>query len=462
MSEYGNQRTIAAISTPEAPGGIAVLRLSGEDAFSIGQRCFRSSSGKAIGDMAGYTCAYGTFLDANGADLDDGIVTVFRAPHSYTGENVVEFSCHGGLYITRCLLESLLHAGADAAQPGEFTQRAFLAGKMTLTQAEAVMDVIGATGERELRFAHAEQRGALFQRVQKIKDQMVHCLGDLAAWADYPEEEIPAVTPEQLKTLLKAVEKALKDTLSTYHYGKILQSGVSAVIVGKPNVGKSTLFNLLSGCQRSIVTDIAGTTRDVVEERVQLGDVTLRLWDTAGLRETSDAIEKIGVKLAQNRLQDADLILAVFDGSMPLELTDFDILKQLPQKPMIAIVNKSDQKMQFSSADLAEHCNFSQILTMSAKCGDGLELLQNAIEQLFYNDNIASESGIVSNTRQKKCIEEALQQIRFALDALEHGKMLDGVTILIEEGLEAILTLTGERVSETVVDDVFSRFCVGK
>ena len=382
--------TIAAIATPHAAGGISVIRISGSDAVALAQACFRSVSGKTLSAMPGYTCTYGSFLDTDGTPLDDGIATVFRAPHSYTGEDTVEFSCHGGIYVTRRILQAVLHAGASAAQPGEFTKRAFLSGKMTLTQAEAVMDVIGAAGNRELRFARAQQEGALYRRVRQITDQLVHCLGDLAAWADYPEDEIPAVTPEGLQQSLTAILQPLEQTLATYDYGRILRAGVSAVIVGKPNVGKSTLFNLLSGSQRSIVTEIAGTTRDVVE-------VTLRLSDTAGLRETEDIIEQIGVRRAGERLRDADLILAVFDATRPLDDDDRRMLEQLPEKPVIAILNKS-----------------------------------------------------------------ARAQILQAQEALEAGEMLDAVTVLLEEAADALLTLTGERVSEAVVNDVFARFCVGK
>lgn len=452
--------TIAAIATPHAAGGIAVIRISGADALAIAGACFRSVSGKIPAEMHGYTCAYGTFLDEQGREMDDGILTVFRAPHSYTGEDVVELSCHGGIYVTEQLLRAVLHAGAVPAQPGEFTRRAFLAGKMTLTQAEAVMDVIGAAGKRELEFAHAQQNGALYHRVQQITQGIVCSLGDLAAWADYPEDEIPAVTPESLRETLAPVLAQLEETLATYDYGRILQSGVSAVIVGKPNVGKSTLFNLLTGSQRSIVTEIAGTTRDVVEEQIRLGNVTLRLSDTAGLRETEDVIEQMGVQIAEERLQAADLILAVFDTTRPLDGDDLRMLEQLPEKPVIAIVNKSDQETRLDIRTLQER--FGHVIFMAAKAGDGLEELRKTVEEMFYQAKVTPELGIVANARQKQCLETAKAQILQALEALDDGEMLDGVTVLLEEAADALLTLTGERVSEAVVNDVFSRFCVGK
>lgn len=452
-------QTIAAIATPHAAGGISVIRISGDRALEISGAVFQSVSGKVPSMMEGYTCTYGRFYDGE-QTLDDGILTVFRAPRSYTGEDVAELSCHGGIYVTGQILDAVYRAGAVPAEPGEFTKRAFLAGKMTLTQAEAVMDVIGAAGKRELQFAHAQQEGALHRRVQQISGAIVSALGDLAAWADYPEEEIPAVTPDSLRKALVPIVEKLDQTLSTYDYGRILQSGVSAVIVGKPNVGKSTLFNLLSGSARSIVTEIAGTTRDVVEEQIRLGNVTLRLSDTAGLRETSDVIEQMGVKIAEQRLQDADLILAVFDTTRPLDQDDLRMLEQLPEKPVIAIVNKSDQLSQLDIGMLQSR--FERIICMAAKDGSGLEELQKAVEERFYQADVTPELGIVANARQKQCLEMAKIQLVQALDALNAGELLDAVTVLLEEAADALLTLSGERVSEAVVNDVFSRFCVGK
>ena len=300
--------TIAAIATPQAAGGIAVIRISGPDAFCIADRVFQGAGGKQAASMPGYTCCYGSIHQKDASLLDHGILTVFRAPHSYTGEDVAELSCHGGIYVTQQVLAAVLEAGAQPAEAGEFTKRAFLNGKVSLTQAEAVMDLIGASGQRELQFAQSVQDGALFRRVRRITDDLVHVLGDLAAWADYPEEDLPEVQPDHLEAGIQHILEELQATLDTYSYGKILREGVSAVIVGKPNVGKSTLFNLLSGCQRSIVTEIAGTTRDMVEERIRLGNVTLRLIDTAGLRETEDVIEQIGVSIAREQVQQADLI----------------------------------------------------------------------------------------------------------------------------------------------------------
>lgn len=451
---------IAAIATPHAPGGIGIVRISGDGALEIASRCFRPVSGRVVSEMAGYTAAYGAILDEQGADLDDGILTVFRAPHSYTGEDVAEISCHGGLYVCARVLEVVLAKGAVAAGPGEFTRRAFLNGKMSLTAAEAVMDLIGAAGERELKVARAGQKGALFLRIQEIKTDLVHVLGDLAAWADYPEDDVPAVTPEQLLEDITHIAKSLTDTLDTYHYGKLLRDGISTVIVGKPNVGKSTLFNRLLGQNRSIVTEIAGTTRDIVEERARLGDLTLCLSDTAGLRQTGDVIEKIGVDRAREKLSEADVVLAVFDGSAPLDDADLHILERLPQIPSVAIVNKLDAGVKLDAQELAGY--FDKIVSLSAKHGTGFDALQTVLEELLLTREIAPEAGIITNLRQKNCLVSTLSSLQEARDALKCGEMLDAVTVLLDEALDSLLQLTGERVSQAVVDDVFSRFCVGK
>ena len=450
----------AAIATGHGRSGIGILRMSGEGCISLAAKVFTRADGRPLEAAENRKLVLGTMTDAEGRPVDHCMAFISRAPHSYTGEDTVEFSCHGGIFVTRQLLETVYAAGVQPAEAGEFTKRAFLAGKMTLTQAEAVMDVIGAAGKRELAFAHAQQNGALFHRVQQISQGIVRSLGDLAAWADYPEDEITAVTPESLHAALQPVLEQLDSTLATYDYGRILQSGVSAVIVGKPNVGKSTLFNLLSGSQRSIVTEIAGTTRDVVEEQIRLGNVTLRLSDTAGLRETEDVIEQMGVKIAEERLAQADLILAVFDTTRPLDDDDRRMLEQLPEKPVIAILNKSDQSAQLDTDELEPH--FSRVITMAAREGSGLEQLQQAVEELFYQAEVTPELGIVANARQKQCLEQAREQVQLALEALDAGELLDAVTVLLEEAANALLTLTGERVSEAVVNDVFSRFCVGK
>lgn len=451
--------TIAAISTPHAEGGIAVIRISGGKALAVADKIFRSVSGRVPSEMKGYTCAFGHAVK-NDTVLDEAVLTVFRAPHSYTGEDVAEISCHGGIYVSREILRAAIEAGAVPAEAGEFTRRAFQNGKMSLTQAEAVMDVISADSARELQFARSLHEGAVFRRIRTIIDDIVRLLGALAAWADYPEDDIPEVEPDALMESLSTIKRQLVETINTSDYGRILKDGVSAVIIGRPNVGKSTLFNLLSGCERSIVTDIAGTTRDALEERIRLGDVTLRLWDTAGLRETDDVIEQIGVNIARDRLEKADLVLAVFDGSEGISTEDRELVERLSGKKSIGIINKMDCADNGIPEEIGR--NFDRCIPMSAKNGTGIEELRQAIEEMFYSGEVTPEMGILANERQLRCAQDALRSVEDAVNAIENGELLDAVTVLLDEACEHLMNLTGESVSEKVVEDVFTRFCVGK
>ena len=452
--------TVAAISTPNAVGGIAVIRISGEYAFAVSDRVFKAYSGKKVSEMEGYTCAYGE-VSEKGEKLDDVVLTVFRAPKSYTGEDVAEISCHGGLFITRQILRLVLASGADLAEPGEFTKRAFLNGKMSLTQAEAVMDVISSTGKNELKFAVALKDGAMFRRITSVREKLVKILGDLAAWADYPEEEdIPFVEPDKLEADLVDIKADLMKLSATYDYGKIIREGINTVIVGRPNVGKSTLMNCLSGYERSIVTNIAGTTRDVVEEYVKIGELTIRLSDTAGIRNTDDQIEQRGVEIAYGKIKEADLILAVFDSSEHLSDDDRKIIDSLKDRNAIALLNKSDKERVADIEYLREH--FKYVIEISAKTSGGIEGLEEVLEKMFINEEIDSNDGIIANERQKMCLEMSLDSVNEALAALGAGESLDAVTVVIDEALAALLKLTGEKVTDSVVDEVFSRFCVGK
>ncbi len=450
---------IAGISTPNAPGGIAVIRISGDSALEIADKVFKAPNGIKAVDMKGYTCSYGHVFD-DGQLIDECILTVFKAPHSYTGEDVAEISCHGGLFVTKKILRIILENGAEPSGAGEFTKRAFLNGKLDLTQADAVMDIISAKGDTELKMAESLRKGTVFNKITSVRELLVKILGDLSAWADYPEEDIPEVEPDVLLSELMEIKVQVESLIKGYDYGRILKNGINTVIVGRPNVGKSTLFNCLSGFERSIVTDIAGTTRDVIEESVKIGELVLRLSDTAGIRETSDVIEEIGVDIAFRKLDEADLIIAVFDGSCPLCEDDFKILEKLQNKRCIAVINKSDREIISDEQIINKY--IQNTVMISAKNNDGIENLQSAIENIFEAYEIDFDNGIVSNERQKKCVDTALFHINEAISALESGVMLDAVTVLIDEALQSLLELTGEKASETVVNEVFSRFCVGK
>lgn len=450
--------TIAAISTPRALGGISVIRISGEEALAVADKIFTPISSKEKpSQMSGYTCAYGKI-----AEIDDGVLTVFRAPRSYTGEDVAEISCHGGIFVTEQVLRLALQSGAVPAEAGEFTKRAFLNGKMNLTQAEAVMDTISAGGKAELRSAAALRDGALFRRIKSVSDKIVKLLGSLAAWVDYPEDDIPAVDEKEIEDVLTAASSELEELLKGYDNGRIIRQGIDTAIVGKPNVGKSTLMNLLSGCERSIVTEIAGTTRDIVEESVRLGDVVLRLSDTAGIHATEDIVENQGVRLAKKKLEAAQLVLAVFDTGEALTDEDISLAESCNGKLALAILNKSDLEQRFNFNKIS-HC-FGESVFISAKSGKSEELakISEALGKLLKTEEFSPESGELANERQRHCAERAKAAFDEARQALRGGATLDAVTILIDDGENALLELTGERASEAVVDEVFSHFCVGK
>lgn len=454
--------TICAISTPLAVGGISVIRISGEDALSVAGRVFFPFAGKEVADMEGYTCAYGEIRDENGRAVDDAVLTVFRAPKSYTGEDVAEISCHGGVYVTKKVYSLILSAGCEPAGPGEFTKRAFLNGKLSLTQAEAVADTISAEGEYALNSAALTKKGRLFKTIDAVSKSLVKSLGKLAAWVDYPDEDIPEVDEGELLSSLKQNRKALEKLICDYDSGIIFKNGIDTVIAGKPNVGKSTLMNLLLGFDRSIVTDIAGTTRDVIEESARLGAVTLKISDTAGIHSTDDTVEKMGVALALERLESCMLIIAVFDISGTLDDEDKALLEKIAEldKKTVIVLNKTDKAQ---NVDKGSFYKYSQnVIAVSAGSGEGREELTAVIEGLFTPEDYNADSTVFANERQKSCAAKALACINDAAAALEAGLTLDAVTVTVDRALQYLLELTGQKASEAVVDEVFSKFCVGK
>ena len=451
--------TIAAISTAQASAGISVIRISGDEAIHIAEKVFQSKNGKSISEMKGYTCALGMVYE-KGEPIDECIATVFRAPHSYTGEDVVELSCHGGGYITARVLRAVYDEGAQAAQAGEFTKRAFLNGKLDLIEAESVMDIISSRSKESARAALNVKEGALSRRINQIKDQLLDLAAHLNAWADYPEEDIPAVENDSLIDSLKSVEAQFNEVLRNYDNGRILKDGIDAVIAGKPNVGKSTLMNLLAGFDKSIVTSTAGTTRDIIEESVSLGDIILNLSDTAGIHETGDEIESIGVDKAKSRVNSAALLLCVFDSSAELTEDDFDIIKLAKDVPSVAILNKSDLPFKLDENIINEH--FDEVVKMSAKFDDSAEQLVQAIKRVCAVGDINSSNALLYNERQRMLTMKATSCVSEAIETLYIGLTLDAVTVLIEEAVGYICELTGERVTDEVIDKVFHQFCVGK
>lgn len=455
-------KDICAVSTPLAEGGISVIRISGENAISIGAKVFKPLSCKSVENMAGYTCAYGKIVDKNGREVDDGVMTVFRAPKSYTGENVCEISCHGGIYVTKKVLRLCIEQGAELAQRGEFTKRAFLNGKLSLTQAEGVMETISAQGEYTLNSANLTKEGRLFRLISDMSRKFVTILGELAAWVDYPEEDLPEISEDNLRESLKNALAGLDKIIADHDSGMILKNGVDTVIAGKPNVGKSTLMNMLLGYDRSIVTNVAGTTRDVIEESAKLGELILKLSDTAGIHETDDEVEKIGVDIAKKKLKNAMLVIEVFDISRELDEEDLELLEYVKRlgKKVIIVLNKSDLENVVERSQLEKYSDY--VIEISAKLDEGREELQKATEKLLGIGGYDADSTIFANERQISCAERARKYLAMALESLDMGETLDAVTVMIDNGANALLELTGEKATEAVVDEVFSKFCVGK
>ncbi len=450
--------TIAAIATPLAEGGISVIRISGENAVEIAEKVFRPVSGKAVSEMKGYTAAYGEITDGE-KKLDDGVLLIFHAPHSYTGEDVAEISCHGGLYITKRVLAACYNAGADAAQAGEFTKRALLNGKLSLTQAEAVADIISAQNEQYLLCSKAQREGALYHRVRAVSEKILTLTTLIQAWIDYPDEMEDDFNGNLEAEKLSSVSDELTALLDSYDSGQLMRDGVPCAIVGRPNVGKSTLMNLLSGTERSIVTDIEGTTRDIVEETVMAGNIMLRLADCAGIRDTDDLVESIGVERMLKKIDSASLVFAVFDGSRPLSDDDRRLMSRLTDKNCICIVNKTDLEQVIDKAELSQ---FDEIIEISAKDISAVEKISEAVSRRTGLGKLDLSSGFIANERQRICIQDARECINQALLALQTGVTLDAVGIMCENALERLYELSGENVSEAVIEQVFARFCVGK
>lgn len=454
-----NNSTIAAIATPNAPGGIGIVRISGENALDVAAKIFKTVSGKSVAESKGYCAHFGNVYD-NNERLDEAVCLVFRAPRSYTGEDVAEISCHGGLYVTKRVLRAALDAGAVPAEAGEFTKRAFLNGKLDLAAAESVMALIGASGKQAAAAALNTLEGSLSREIKEVAHSLISVCASLAAWVDYPDEDIEDTSAQDMLPVFENAKKELSDIIRRYDCGRAVTDGIDAVIVGKPNVGKSTLMNMLTGFERSIVTDIAGTTRDVVEEKIVLGEIIMRVADTAGIRETENVVENIGVNLARRRLERADLVLAVFDGSEPLNDDDLDIINQSKGKKAVALLNKADLPMTADRKIISDA--FEYVVELSASTGEGRDELEKAVAKICSTDEFNPNDACLTSERQRQCCVNALSSIEDALAAIHGGMTLDAVNVCADCAIDALLELTGEKATSAVVDEVFSRFCVGK
>lgn len=454
-----SNRTVAAVSTPLAVGGIGVVRISGDDAVNIAAKVFKSVSGRDISEMKGYTACFGRVFDSSG-EFDEAVLTVFRAPKSYTGEDVAEISCHGGVYLVKRLLRAVLDNGAYPAGAGEFTKRAFLNGKISLTQAEAVGDMLKVQSDYAARAALSLHDGVLFKEISEVKNKLVEISGHLCAWVDYPDEEIEEISLDEISDTLYMAKDRLSKLIGSFDSGKMMREGVDTAIVGRPNAGKSTLMNLMAGAQRSIVTQIEGTTRDVVEEVVRLGDLILNVADTAGLRETDDVVEKIGVELAKKKMEQSQLVLVVFDSSDMLNDFEYSLIDELKDRTAVAIINKIDLEQKIDVEYLKQH--FKYVVQISANSKDSLEALTETITEAMGFNFADPNAAMLANERQKKCADTALTACSQAIECLESGFTLDAVTVCITDAIECLGELTGESAAESVIDEVFSKFCVGK
>lgn len=451
--------TIAAIATPCGTGGISVIRISGEEALKVAERVFRPSGSRSVSEMKGYTACFGGIYCGENK-LDEGVLLVFRAPHSYTGEDTAEITCHGGVLITRRVLRACLDAGAVMAGAGEFTKRALLSGKMTLTQAEAVADIINSKSDQFLKCASAQLDGALYKKISEIKQKITDLAVQIAAWIDYPDEGLDSFEISSQAGQLADCRLRLKLLLESYDLGQALRDGISVAIVGKPNVGKSTLMNLLVGCERSIVTDIEGTTRDIVEENVILGGTLLKIADCAGIRETDNPVERIGVVKMEKRLEQSQLVFAVFDNSRPLEKEDYALIEKLKGKNVLCIINKLDLENRLDMAYLA--AKFGMVLEISANDPVSLKKLDNAAAKMINPETLDISAGFLANERQREAARKAESAVDEAQNAILGGAPLDAVGVLLETVLYHLAELTGENVSDEIIDEVFKRFCVGK
>lgn len=449
--------TIAAVSTPQGEGGIGVIRISGEDAIAVADKCFRSFSGEKLSEIGGYSALYGRVFEGD-EPLDEAVALLFRAPKSYTGEDVVELSVHGGRLMVKAVLRTVLSCGAKLADAGEFSKRAFLNGKMDLAKAESIMGLISAQNDLSLKISRAAKSGRISREIDTVIENLLETAASLSVYADYPDEDIEGLSFDRFCAMLGDCLLKLERLVSNYDAGRVIREGIDCAIVGKPNVGKSTLMNLLVGSERSIVTDVAGTTRDIIEENVTVGGVVLRLADTAGIHETDDTVERVGVARAKQRIDNAGLILAVFDASCGLDEDDIKLLESLKGRACIVILNKTDKgnivdKSVFDGFECVECC---------AKEGAGVKELSDAVAKVTKIECLDPDTAVLISERQRDCAVKAKFAVEEALGALRAGVTLDAVGVCIDDALSALLELTGKRVTNEVSDEVFRRFCVGK
>lgn len=454
--------TIAAIATAMSNSGIGIVRISGDEALEVADRIFRPKKGsRKVSDMETHTIHYGYVIDGEEV-VDEVMLLIMKAPRSYTCEDTIEIDCHGGVLVMKKILETVLKYGARPAEPGEFTKRAFLNGRIDLSQAESVIDVINAQNELALKSSVSQLQGAVLEKIKDIRAVVLHEIAFIESALDDPEHVSLDGYPEQLHGIMSDAHAKVKKLLDSSDNGKMLKEGINTAIVGKPNAGKSSLLNILVGEERAIVTEIAGTTRDILQEQIQIGGIGLNVIDTAGIRDTEDIVEKIGVNKSREYIEKADLIIYVVDSSTELDENDQEIIEAIQDKKAIVLLNKSDLDTKTDATVLEKRLN-KPILSISAKNNTGIHELEKLIEEMFFSGKLSFNDEVyITNIRQKNALAEAESSLKMVLQSIDDGMPEDFFTIDMMNAYEVLGTIIGESVGEDLVNEIFSKFCMGK
>lgn len=453
--------TIAAIATSMQQAGLGIIRISGPGAEAIAEKVFKSKSGKCLSKCESHTIHYGFIYDGD-VLIDEVMLLIMRAPHSFTSEDTIEIDCHGGILVMNRILETVIKNGARPAEPGEFTKRAFLNGRIDLSKAEAVMDLIHSKNEFAMQNSIGQIRGSLYEKIKTAREKMLFEIAFIESALDDPEHISLDGYPSRLEETLLGIEQELDKLSDSFQIGKLLKEGIKTVIVGKPNVGKSSLLNILVGEERAIVTEIAGTTRDVLEETIMLHGIGLQILDTAGIRDTDDTVEKIGVERAKQYAQNADLLLYIVDASIPLDENDADIMKMIENREAIILLNKTDLKNVVTEDDLKKKIN-KTVISISAKENTGIDLFEQKLQRMFFQKEISYNDEVyITNIRQKQAIEEAKESVEQVIQSI-HAKMPeDFYSIDLMNAYACLGKIIGEDVDEDLMNEIFSKFCMGK
>lgn len=453
--------TIAAVATTVGEGGVSIIRVSGDNSLKIVSSIFEGKNKRRLDDIKSYTMRYGHIVDKDKNHIDEVIVSYMKGPRSFTAEDVVEINCHGGVIATNRVMQEVLKAGARMAEPGEFSKRAFLNGRIDLSQAEAIIDIINAKTELSMKSALMQSEGGISKEIEVLRNDLLSTIAHIEATVDYPEDDLEEVTADMAVKKLNEVLLTINNLLDTADEGKILREGLNTVIVGKPNVGKSSLLNALTKENRAIVTDIPGTTRDVIEEYINISGVPIKIIDTAGIRETEDLVEKIGVEKSKEKINEADLIILILDNSRAIEEEDKEIIEHIKDKKYIVLLNKIDLDGKINKDDLIS-LNSDYIFNVSIKTGENIEKIKECIKELFFKGEIATNDIIITNTRHKEALFRAKENIESSIDALKNTFAIDLASIDIRNAWTILGKITGNTLEENIIDKIFSEFCLGK